>query len=213
MDIPEHGPLHRITFLRHGESVGNAERRFQGQADFPLTRTGVRQAHELARRWKAEGVSFDRAFSSPLRRARQTAEIVSKTLGVPLEFDPDWAEIDNGLLAGLTHEAGTQVAPRPPFMTPYTRYGRTGESRWELYIRVGRCIQRLIDLPAARYLVVAHGGILNMAMYAVLNIAPQADFSGPGFLFENMTFATLAYDASHHNWQFVAFDNRSHPGT
>ncbi|MBK8824271.1 MAG: histidine phosphatase family protein [Anaerolineales bacterium] len=44
-------PFH-ITLLRHGESVGNAESRWQGQADFPLTDTGRAQARALAERWK-----------------------------------------------------------------------------------------------------------------------------------------------------------------
>ena len=66
--------IYHITFLRHGESVGNAEDRFQGQADFPLTEKGRLQAQALARRWQDEGVSFDHCIASPLVRARQTAE-------------------------------------------------------------------------------------------------------------------------------------------
>lgn len=45
----------QITLLRHGESVGNAELRWQGQSDFPLNDTGRAQARALAERWKAEG--------------------------------------------------------------------------------------------------------------------------------------------------------------
>jgi 2,3-bisphosphoglycerate-dependent phosphoglycerate mutase len=201
---------HLIVFLRHGESVGNAEDRFQGQADFPLTEDGRDQASALARRWLAEEETFDQAIASPLLRARETAEIVCSALKVPLEFDPDWMEINNGLLAGLSGEEAAQRLPRPDFMTPYDRYGRTGESRWELYLRAGRCIQKLLDRPAGKYLVVAHGGILGMAMYAMLSIAPQAEFHGPRFVFENTTFATMLYQPARHNWRMLAFDNRAH---
>ena len=59
-----------FTFLRHGESVGNAEERFQGQSDFPLTDTGRAQAQALAERWFIEGVKFDLAVTSSLVRER-----------------------------------------------------------------------------------------------------------------------------------------------
>jgi broad specificity phosphatase PhoE len=202
--------LYYVTLLRHGESVGNAENRFQGHADFPLTETGRAQAQALAKRWQADGVTFDCCISSRLLRAYQTAEIICQTLAVPLEASDDWKEIDNGLLAGLKDEDAEQIAPRPDFMTPYTRWGVTGESRWEVYLRAGRAVQNLIDRPAGRYLVVAHGGILNMALYAILGIAPQADFTGPRFMFHNTTFATLTYEPEHHNWRLLHFDDRAH---
>lgn len=199
-----------VTFLRHGESVGNLENRFQGHADFPLTETGRLQARLLAERWKAEGRTFARAFSSPLLRARETAETVCAALDVPVEFDPDWMEINNGLIAGLNNDEAALVAPEPEFMTPYTRFGRTGESRWEVYLRAGRAIQRILDQPAGSYLVAAHGGILNMTMYAILGIPLQADFTGPRFMFHNTTFAVFSYEPAHHNWRMLAFDDRSH---
>ncbi len=203
-------PIYFITFLRHGESVGNAENRFQGHADFPLTEAGRAQAKSLAERWQAEGVIFDACISSPLLRARQTAEIVTAALNIPLEFDDDWKEINNGLLAGLTDEQAEEIAPRPLFMTPYTRFGKTGESRWELYLRAGRAIQKVLDHQPGRYLVAAHGGVLNMAMYVILNIPPQMDFTGPRFMFHNTTFAEFTYEPEHHNWRMLAFDGRSH---
>jgi len=202
--------IHQITFLRHGESVGNLENRFQGHADFPLTETGRAQARALAERWQAEGCIFERAFSSPLLRARETAEIVCGALNVPLELDPDWMEIDNGLLAGLSDEEADQAVPRPAFITPYTHTGRTGESRWEVYLRAGRNVQKLVDHPTRHTLVVAHGGILNMTLYAILGIPIQADSSGPRFMFHNTTFATFTYEAEHHNWRMLNFDYRPH---
>ena len=202
--------FYTLTFLRHGESVGNLENRFQGQADFPLTATGRAQARALAKRWQAEGRTFDRAFSSPLARARETAEIVCAALKVPVEIDPDWMEIDNGLLAGLSDEEAHQTMPRPAFMTPYTHYGKTGESRWEVYLRAGRAVQRILDKPVGAYLVTAHGAILNMALYVILGIPVQADFTGPRFMFDNTTFATFAYEPQHHNWRLLHFDDRPH---
>ncbi|HEX7540897.1 MAG TPA: histidine phosphatase family protein [Anaerolineales bacterium] len=203
-------PLYHITFLRHGESVGNLENRFQGHADFPLTETGRAQARALAERWQAEGRTFDRVFSSPLLRACETAEIICAALNMPLELDPDWMEINNGLLAGLSDSEAAQSVPRPAFITPYTHTGRTGESRWEVYLRAGRNVQKLVDHPARHTLVVAHGGILNMTLYTILGIPIQADSSGPRFMFHNTTFATFTYEPEHHNWRMLNFDYRPH---
>jgi 2,3-bisphosphoglycerate-dependent phosphoglycerate mutase len=201
---------YHITFLRHGESVGNAEDRFQGHADFPLTGKGRAQAQALAERWQSERVIFDQCIASPLLRACQTAEIISEALKIPLKLDSDWMEINNGLLAGLTPDQAAQLSPRPDFITPYTRYGETGESRWEVYLRAGRAIQHILDRPPGRTLVAAHGGILNMALYAILGIALQANSSGPRFMFHNTSFATFTYEPGRHTWRMLNFDDRSH---
>jgi len=198
---------HFVTFLRHGESVGNQENRFQGQADFPLTDKGREQARLLAERWMAEHTTFDAGITSPLLRAKETAEIVTFALNVPLEIDTLWMEIDNGRLAGLRDDEIDWDEPN--FLTPYTRLGETGESRLEVFLRAGRGIQAILDRAPGRYLVVAHGGILNMAMYSILSIAPQAHHTGPRFWFRNTTFAEFAYEPDYHNWRLLRFD-RSH---
>jgi 2,3-bisphosphoglycerate-dependent phosphoglycerate mutase len=193
-----------VTFLRHGESVGNQENRFQGQADFPLTDKGRTQARTLGEYWLAAGVTFDRCIASPLLRARETAEIVSGALSAPLEIDPLWLEMNNGRMAGLRDEEIDWDTPK--FLTPYTRFGETGESRQEVYMRAGRGIQSILDRAPGRYLVVSHGGILNMAMYSILSIAPQAHHNGPRFHFRNTTIAEFAYDPEWHNWRLLRFD-------
>jgi broad specificity phosphatase PhoE len=199
--------LYHVTFLRHGESVGNLENRFQGHADFPLTETGRTQVHALVKRWQKEGISFDRAISSPLLRARETAEIICSALNISLELDSNWKEIDNGLLSGLSEEEAAQSVPLPAIFTPYTHTGRTGESRWEVYLRAGRNLQNLVDYPPGNTLVVAHGGILNMALYAILGIPAQIAHSGARFTFYNTTFASLSYEPEHHIWRLLHFDN------
>ncbi len=199
--------LYHVTFLRHGESVGNLENRFQGHADYPLTETGREQANYLAERWLSEGRRFDRTISSPLLRARETAEIICNALDVPLELDENWKEIDNGLLAGLSEEEAAQTVPLPEIFTPYTHTGKTGESRWEVYLRAGSNIQKLVDYPPGNTLVVAHGGILNMALYAILGIPAQIAHSGARFTFTNTAFASLSYEPDRHIWRLLQFDN------
>ena len=150
------------------------------------------------------------AQSLLLLRACQTAEIICEALAIPLEIDPDWMEINNGLVSGLTPAEAELVAPRPDFMTPYTHFGGTGESRWELYLRAGWAIQHILDRSPGRYLVAAHGGVLNMALYAILGIPVQADSAGPRFMFHNTTFTTFTYEPERHSWRMLHFDDRRH---
>ena len=208
--ISSTGVTYLIILLRHGESVGNAEGYHQGQSDFPLTPTGLAQAKALAARWKDEGINFDRIISSPLQRARQTADIISAAIHTPVEYDPNWMERDNGSLSGLRHEEAARIYPRPPFIHVYQGIGGTGESQWELYLRAGHALQHLVDSPPGRYLIVSHGGILNMAMYAILGIPPQANFTGPRFRFGNTSFATLTYTPNEHKWTLISLNDQAH---
>lgn len=207
---PPTRPIYTVILLRHGESVGNYEGRHQGQSEFPLTEIGISQSRALARRWKREKANFDCIFSSPLRRAQQTATILVEALQTRLEFEPLWMERDNGLLAGLRPEEASETYPRPPFIHPYQAIGETGESQWELYLRAGQALQKMLAQPPGRYLVVSHGGILNMALYAILGISPQANFTGPRFRFGNTAFATLTYHPNEHKWSVLGINDRGH---
>ncbi len=199
-----------FTFLRHGESIGNAESRWQGQADFQLTETGRAQARALAVRWSAEGETFDLIIASPLARARETAEIISAGLGgVPLEFDPRWLERAIGEYSGLTSQEVRQL-PQPDFYTPYDSVGGDGEGDWELFLRGGQALHSLLRRPVGKYLVVSHGGLLNQVMHAVVGVAPHANRGGPRFRFGNTGFARLVYYPAQHRWEIDVLNDRFH---
>jgi broad specificity phosphatase PhoE len=196
-----------FTFLRHGESVGNAEERFQGQTDYPLTEAGRAQARALAERWLAEGLQFDLALTSPLARARETAGIIAGQLQVPLEADAVWLERDNGGMSGMTREEALKYYPQPDFLTPHDPFGDTGEGDWELFLRAGKAVHELLRRPAGRYLIVSHGGLLNKVLYAIFGIAPQANYQGPSFRFGNTGFAMFSYVPSRHQWRLLQFES------
>lgn len=90
----------RLILIRHGETDWNVEGRYQGQADPPLNARGLDQARQLAD--GANGPPFLRdagltvLYSSPLRRARQTAEVLAETLHLPLYLEPRLMEIHQG---------------------------------------------------------------------------------------------------------------------
>jgi broad specificity phosphatase PhoE len=202
-------PFH-ITLLRHGESVGNAESRWQGQADFPLNDTGRAQVDALARRWKKEDVKFDLLISSPLMRAKETAEIIASLLGLKIEFDPLWLERDNGDFAGLTAHEVRQNFQKPSFSTPYDSVGGDGEGDWELFLRGGQALHNLLKREPARYLIVSHGGLLNQVMHAIVGVAPQANNAGSRFRFSNTAFAQLMYYPHQHRWAIDRLNDHAH---
>ena len=206
---PSDRPVFQFTFLRHGESVGNAESRWQGQSEYPLTDKGRAQAHALAEYWKAEDVKFDLAIASPLSRARETAEIIAAALNVPLEYDPIWMERDIGEMEGLTAEEVRQK-PQPPYITPYDSIGGDGEGDWALFLRAGQALHDLLRRPAGSYLVVSHGGLLNQLMHAIVGVAPHVDPSGVRFRFENTSFARAIYFPHQHRWAVERLNDHSH---
>jgi broad specificity phosphatase PhoE len=202
-------PVYHFVFLRHGESTGNAESRWQGQSDYPLTERGRAQAAALANRWQMEGVKFDLAISSTLVRAKETAEIITSALLVPLELDEIWLERDIGEMEGLTSSEVKQ-RPRPPYVTPYDSVGGDGEGDWALFLRAGQALHSLLKRPAGSYLIVSHGGLLNQLMHAIVGVAHHADPSGVRFRFENTSFARVMYLPHQHRWAIDAVNDHAH---
>lgn len=199
-----------ITLLRHGESIGNVEARWQGQSDFQLTDTGRAQARALAERWKSENVKFDLIVTSPLRRAKETAEIIASALDVSVESEPLLMERDVGEYAGLTAvELRNRYSP-PDFYTPYDSVGGSGEGDWELFLRSGLALHNLLKKAPGNYLIVSHGGLLNQFMHAIVGMGPQANNSGTRFRFNNTAFARLIYYPGQHRWTIDTLNDHAH---
>jgi broad specificity phosphatase PhoE len=202
-------PIHTFVFVRHGESVGNVESRWQGQSDYVLTEKGRAQASALAQRWKVEGVKFNLIISSPLVRAKETAEIIAAAVHAKIELDPILMERHIGEMEGLTAEE-VRKRPQPPYITPYDPIGGEGEGDWALFLRAGQALHALVRRPPGSYLIVSHGGILNQLMNAIIGIAPHVDPSGVRFRFENTAFARVIYFPHQHRWAIDAVNDRAH---
>jgi len=106
-----------IFLLLHGETEWNRQRRFQGRLDSPLTPDGVQQARRVGMTLSAltKDLASCRIVSSPLGRARQTAQIVCTALGISsdsLKLDPRLMEIDLGSWSGFTREEVEAKWPR-----------------------------------------------------------------------------------------------------
>lgn len=206
---PSDKPIYHFVFLRHGESIGNAQARWQGQSDYALTDKGRAQAQALAERWKAEHAKFDLIIASPLSRARETAEIVASAVNAKVEFDPILLERHIGEMEGLTAEE-VRKRPQPPYVTPYDPIGGEGEGDWALFLRAGQALHSLLRRPPGNYLIVSHGGLLNQLMNAIVGIAPHVDPSGVRFRFENTAFARVIYYPYQHRWAIDALNDRAH---
>ena len=88
-----------IYFIRHGQTDLNRKRVLQGRVDQPLNEEGIAQAKEAGEYLRAKGVTFDRILSSPLKRAKDTAQIIAGE-NVPLQTDERLLEMDYGPYEG-----------------------------------------------------------------------------------------------------------------
>jgi len=112
----------RVLLIRHGQSEWNADGRWQGQADPPLTDLGRAQAHHAAKALGTVGL----IVASDLQRAAETATIIAAELGIgPVELDADLRERDAGEWSGLTRAEIERdwpgfLGPPPPVATKDT---------------------------------------------------------------------------------------------
>jgi probable phosphoglycerate mutase len=159
-----------IVLVRHGETDWNRENRFQGHSDPPLNALGRAQARELAEELALQRVTV--AYTSPLRRASQTAEILASRLGVEVHPSETLMEVDVGSWSGLTRE---EVESRyPDGYRRWLEYGHGWEDG-ETYEELGeRVVSGLLEIgsghPGETVLTVTHGGPIRSALAAAAGI-------------------------------------------
>jgi broad specificity phosphatase PhoE len=151
-----------VLLVRHGETDDNAADRFQGRIDTPLNDRGREQSRALADELAGEGLLA--LYTSPLARARETAEIIGERLGLQPVLDPRLMEADAGTWSGrlyseiVADDAAAFVAWRA--RRPGFRFPGGGESVEEQAARVAAALRDVGagPLPA---LVVTHGGTIR----------------------------------------------------
>jgi 2,3-bisphosphoglycerate-dependent phosphoglycerate mutase len=192
-----------IVFMRHGRSRADDEEVHEGRYDAPLTNLGRAQAERRAAELRETGIGFDAIIASPLKRARETAQIVSDVLDIGVELDKDWMEKDNGPLAGLPYHVAGASYPIPAFHNPFQPHvvsADAGESTWSFHSRAARALERVIRRGVGSYLVVAHGGILNAAMGCIVGAQPTVSGQGVTFSFGDTGYLRTAYNPNRHHW-------------
>ena len=96
----------KLVLLRHGESIWNKENKFTGWTDVELTENGKNEAHKAGLLLKEKGYTFDIAFTSVLKRANDTLDIVLKemNLNIPVHYSYKLNERHYGALQGLNKD-------------------------------------------------------------------------------------------------------------
>ncbi len=189
--------------MRHGRTRADDEMVHEGRYDSPLTDVGRGQVTSRAEQWKRSGVTFDLIVASTLMRAAESARIVGEVLNVPIEYDRDWMERDNGPLAGLPFDVARERYPRPESTNPFQPFVPStgeGESGWDLMSRGAKALQGVVRRGRPSILVAAHGGILNAAMYCILRVPPGQGGGGVRFAFGDACFVRTSYDPESDLW-------------
>ena len=157
-------PVKTLYLARHGQSVSNAVRRFQGHQDVPLSELGRRQASALSAGLRGRPVAH--VYASPLDRARSTAELVVAEHGVPLTLVEDLRELSLGDWEGRTVEE-IQALPGDPYACwvrdPVGGCPPNGEPLERVQARVVRAIEAIVAAHpnGDDVLVVCHGGVIS----------------------------------------------------
>lgn len=166
----------RVWLVRHGETTGESSIRYHGSNDVPLSELGRAQVRNLAP--LLAGVEFARVVHSPLSRAAESAAILAERLGIAAErlvVDERLREISFGACEGLTR---AEIEARfPAFWHDYQEHRIDrfpgGEARHEFAARATTAVADWVRQHAAGdLLLVAHRGIVRMALCQLLGVPP-----------------------------------------
>lgn len=187
----------KITLIRHGETVWNANRRWQGWAPVPLSDNGRQQAHDAAIGLQTAGIT--RIISSDLTRCLQTAEIISTILNLPFSADARLREVNVGLWQGLTRdEIRTWDAERYAENSSADQHIVAfpgGESYLAVTQRSTTAISEIVDrYPGEHALLVTHGGTIRSIVNGLAQSA-QIDW------YVNCSLTRLHYNNEY--WQVI----------
>ena len=164
----------RLLLIRHGETDWNNQRRIQGITDTPLNSCGIEQAHKLAARLATES-KLETLYTSPLARARVTAEIIGQKCGLAPVLDERLKEKGLGDLEGLTAEEFQERYPDlyQGWTTSQDHFPLPNEeSPQQVHDRVQTFLADLYARhPKGMHIgVVSHGGTVGMFVGALIGL-------------------------------------------
>lgn len=170
-------PRTQIILVRHAETEWNAEGRYQGQLDSPLTETGLQQVQALAERLRHEPIQ--QIYSSDLARCQTTANCIAQARGgQTVNLDVRLREKHAGLFQGLTWAESEQQHPeayqafrekRADYVVP------GGESRQQVLERTMASLDEYVEKHAnQQLLIVTHGAVLSTLMRHILGVPQSA---------------------------------------
>jgi broad specificity phosphatase PhoE len=194
--------------LRHGETEWNAENRLCGRTDVTLSEAGRRQAKSLAERLKP--IPFEALYSSPLKRALETARLISESVGLQPVPDERLVELDYGRWEGKTLAEIMESDPKtfcawdadPAQVAP-----PGGESGLEAQQRVVSFLDFLVAKhPQSYVLVTLHKTICRLAICHALGMSPSE--YRRRLILNNAALSII--QARPYGWQLITFNDTSH---
>ncbi len=147
-----------VYFIRHGQTVWNVQHRIAGVTDVELTEEGYRQARAAAEELRNSGIRIDEIWSSPLRRASETARILSEATGIPWRSEPRLKEQNFGRWEGKATVDEGFILEKQQF----ARRCGGGESMLQVAQRVYDVLDELKRTPDRTRILVAHNGIARV---------------------------------------------------
>ena len=195
----------RLYLLRHGQTDWNAAHKLQGQTDVPLNETGLKQAREEAKRREEAGITFDRVFSSPLYRAKETARIVSGLPEEEIQTDPRIMEMSFGVDEGKFYSF--DPAQREKMSENYQNFAyhpecykacQGGESYEDLIRRTADFYRLLNDKYGdsdESILIVSHGAALHALLFTMLHRTDMEEYWQPHIANCRLMQAVFAQEA------------------
>jgi broad specificity phosphatase PhoE len=157
-----------IILVRHGQTDWNKKDLYQGLADIPLNKEGRKQAFLLAKKFTSWNP--DLILTSPLKRARETAEIVAQGR-IPIVMNKNLVERNFGQLEGLNLRKAKELFPKIKFLKEYnTRFLFSlpgGENLQDFQRRAQRVVRELGRFQDKKILIVSHAIFLEM-LYSIL---------------------------------------------
>ncbi len=168
---------HTVTLVRHGQTERSAIKAYSGQLDVPLTDTGREQARRAAA--GLAGAGIDAVVTSPLARARDTAQAIAGATGAPLTVEQRLIEIDYGLFEGLDR-AGARAKFGQAFEDwRNDPFGSPVAGMETLPAALERARAATADALAAHEhpVLVGHQGILRIVLIALGELAPEDYFT------------------------------------
>jgi alpha-ribazole phosphatase len=171
----------KFILIRHGESVWNGERRIQGSQDPDLSPRGRRQSDLLVARLRTHlSKRVTAVYTSPLRRAAETAERIGGALNLPTVSEPDFREMCLGRWEGMTVSQIQAAFPGTyeRWLQDPLAFPAPGGERLEAFARrvVGAFERMQAALPGADLIVVSHGGVIKALLCHVLGLDMRSLF-------------------------------------
>jgi broad specificity phosphatase PhoE len=198
--------LQQIYLIRHGETAWNVDGRWQGQLDVPLSERGIQQAKALGT--YLHGRPLTHVYTSDLKRAHVTAELIAQAIGAQVVTDVRLREMHLGVLQGLTKP---EIESRYPHELTgmhdnwLDHQVEQGESRRMVQTRAIAVLdEAALHHPTKEVALVAHGGVIRAMMQRLFG----AVFEAMHKPIENTSLTTLALKSG--KWEIVAFAETPH---